>query len=123
LERGLSAGDLKLEGNVCFRPEADTSAPNYLVDLQGKEMVTPEFVSEENGEFVFVACHNVMAGENVAVSIEFNRARILNARKHLPASLARCRLIYDVRGQMPPDAVLSRIGDALSDVCKVEFMR
>lgn len=86
-------------------------------------MVTPEFVREEHGEFVLVANHNVMAADNVARSIDYNRSRILHARKHLPASLSRCRLIYDVRGQSPTKAVLELIESSLTDVCTVEFKR
>jgi len=86
-------------------------------------MVTPEFVREQYGEFILVANHNVMASDNVARSIDYNRARVLNARTHLPAGLSRCRLIYDVRGQSPTKAVLDLIEASLSDVCTVEFKR
>jgi hypothetical protein len=86
-------------------------------------MVTPEFVQEQYGEFIFVANHNVMASDNVAWSIDYNRARILNARTHLPAVLSRCRVIYDIRGLSPTKSVLDLIEASLSDVCTVEFKR
>jgi hypothetical protein len=86
-------------------------------------MITPEFVREQYGEFIFVANHNVMTSDNVARSIDYNRARILNARTHLPAVLSHCRLIYDVRGQSPTKSVLALIEGSLSDICRVEFKR
>lgn len=94
-----------------------------LDSARRREMVTPEFVREEYGEFVLVANHNVMAADNVARSIDYNRARILYARKHLPASISRCRVIYDVRGQSPAEAVLELIKSSLANVCTVEFKR
>ena len=86
-------------------------------------MATPEFVREEHGEFILVANHNVMEAENVSRSIAYNRARILHAREQLPEHLARCRVIYDVRGQAPADDVLDNIKASLSDICIVEFKR
>lgn len=86
-------------------------------------MITPEFVREEYGEFVFVANHNLETEENVARSIEYNRARILNARRQLPPALSRCRLVYDVRGQRLWAGALECIKVALADACTIEIKR
>ncbi|QDE40904.1 hypothetical protein FIV34_17645 [Luteibacter pinisoli] len=86
-------------------------------------MITPEFVSEERGEFIFVSNHSLSSDEHVSRSIEYNRARILNARAHLPAHLSRCRLFYDVRGQNVTEDILGRLSTGLSDLCAVEIKR
>lgn len=86
-------------------------------------MITPEFVREEHGEFVFVANHNLETEDNVTMSIDYNRARILNARRQLPPTLSRCRLIYDVRGQTLWTGALERIRLALADACTIEVKR
>ena len=83
-------------------------------------MITPEFIREGHGEFVFVANHNLETEENVARSIDYNRARILNARRQLPATFSRCRLIYDVRGQALWIGALERIKLAFADACTIE---
>ncbi len=86
-------------------------------------MITPEYVRDEHGEFIFVANHSLETEERLSRSIEYNRARILHARLHLPLHLSRCRLIYDVRGQEPGLDALDRIALSLADVCTVEFKR
>lgn len=86
-------------------------------------MITPEFVREEQGEFVFVANHNLETEGNVARSIDYNRARILHARRELPSALSRCRLIYDIRGQVLWLGALERIELALADICTIEVKR
>ena len=88
-----------------------------------ESMITPEFVLDERGEFVFVANHSVASDEQISQSVDYNRACILNARKHLPPHLSVCRLIYDIRGQRPSDEQLDHISVALRDVCTVEFKR
>jgi hypothetical protein len=84
-------------------------------------VITPEYVLEDRGEFVFVANHALSTDAQMFQSIEYNRARILNAKSHLPAHLSICRLIYDIRGQRLSTAQLDHIKAALSDVAAVEF--
>jgi hypothetical protein len=45
-------------------------------------MVTPEFVREQYGEFIFVASQNVMASDNAATRIDYNGACILKPSVH-----------------------------------------
>lgn len=86
-------------------------------------MVTPEFVREQHGEFIFIANHSLETEERVVRSIDYNLARILNARRHLPSKLSRCRLIYDIRGQVPWAGALERIELSLAEVCTIEVKR
>ncbi len=84
-------------------------------------MFTPEFSSEDEGEFVLVANHALHDAAAVAMSIAYNAARIAYGRTQLPASLQRCRLIHDVRGQHLAADVPDRVRAAFQGVCEVEF--
>jgi len=84
-------------------------------------MITPEYVLEEVGQFVFVANHALSNDAQMLQSIEYNRARILNAKSHLPLHLSVCRLVYDIRGQRLSSAQLDRIKAELGDIAAVEF--
>ncbi|MBD3586427.1 hypothetical protein HHX48_11820 [Salinimonas sp. HHU 13199] len=84
-------------------------------------MFTPEFVSEERGEYTLVANHSLENAEAIELSIAYNRARIEFGVSQLPAHLQRCRLIYDIRGQVVSESVISQIREALSHACALEF--
>ncbi len=86
-------------------------------------MFTPEFVNEKTGEFVLVASHSLESPESVQLSIDYNIARINYGLSQLPAHISHCRLVYDVRGQSFPDAVIDEINHAFSEKAIVEFMR
>lgn len=84
-------------------------------------MFTPEFVDEERGEFILVANHSLVSVESIQFSIEYNLARISYGLSHLPPHIQTCRVVYDIRGQSIPDAVLAQINRALMQVATVEF--
>jgi hypothetical protein len=86
-------------------------------------MFTPEFVSEERGEFVLVANHNLERAEAIDLSISYNEARIAFGRSQLPENIQQCRLIYDIRGQLVTEPDLTRIRNALTRHCNLEFKR
>lgn len=86
-------------------------------------MFTPEFISEERGEFLLVANHSLASPESVKFSIAFNIARISYGLSQLPSHIQTCRVIYDIRGQSVPDPIISEIGRALEQVAIVEFTR
>ena len=86
-------------------------------------MFTPEFVSDEHGEFVLVANHRLDNDELVQMSIEYNKARIAFGKAHAPGHLKRCRVIYDIRGQLVSETTIGQVRQALEGVCNVEFMR
>ena len=86
-------------------------------------MFTPELVSEELGEFVLVANHSLESAEAARLSVEYNRARILYGRPHLPSESWKCRLVYDVRGQSVDDLTIAQVRADLCDVATVEFKR
>lgn len=84
-------------------------------------MFTPEFVSSERGEYVFVANHSLSNTEGIRLSIAYNRARVAFGAKHLPPHIQQCRIIYDVRGQNVPIGTKDHIREALQEHCMVEF--
>ncbi len=84
-------------------------------------MFTPEFTSAERGEFVLVANHSLETAEAASLSVEYNAARIRFGLAHVPETLQRCRLVYDLRGQKIEDRTLERVRSALKDICDVEF--
>ncbi|WP_075122985.1 hypothetical protein [Burkholderia paludis] len=86
-------------------------------------MFTPEMVNTGLGEFVLVANHSLESTEAVRLSVEYNRARILHGRPHLPSDSWKCRLVHDVRGQSVSEATLDRVRARLRDVAAVEFKR
>lgn len=86
-------------------------------------MFTPEFVSQERGEYILVANHSLETSQSVDLSIKYNRARILFSRQHLPQGLKVCRLVYDIRGQVVAASDLDRVVGSLSSMCQVEFKR
>lgn len=86
-------------------------------------MFTPEFSSTDAGEFVLVANHSLESHESTSLSVEFNRARIAFGLLHAPASMQRCKVIYDIRGQNVPDANVQEVRDRLALLCTLEFKR
>lgn len=105
-------------GGCCFEKFRSRGAATH----RGR-MITPEFVREKHGEFILVANHNLETEENVARSIDYNLARIINVRRHLSTALSRCRLIYDIRGHAPWSGALERIEITLADICTIEVKR
>lgn len=89
----------------------------------GIAMFTPEFISETERAFVLVANHNLDSDEAVRLSIGYNLSRIAFGLKHAAPRLERCRLVYDIRGQMVGDEVVRRIHQALDPHCILEFKR
>lgn len=86
-------------------------------------MFTPELFSSEHGEFVLVANHSLETTVAVALSIEYNKARIAFGLSQVPKAASRCRLVYDVRGQQLADSVLDVVRTALGGLCNLEFMQ
>lgn len=86
-------------------------------------MFTPELINEERGEFFLVANHNLASTESIQFSIEYNLARISYGQSQLPPHIQTCRVVYDIRGQSIPDAVLAQVNRALEQVAIVEFKR
>ncbi|WP_306716447.1 hypothetical protein [Burkholderia dolosa] len=86
-------------------------------------MFTPEMVSAEPGEFILVANHSLESTEAARLSVEYNRARILHGRPHLPSGSWKCRLVYDVRGQSVSEQTIDQVRARLCDVATVEFKR
>lgn len=86
-------------------------------------MFTPEYVSNELGQFVLVANHSLESTEAARLSVEYNRARILHGRSHLPSESWKCRLVYDVRGQSVSELTIDLVRAQLCDVATVEFKR
>ncbi|WP_312382407.1 hypothetical protein [Atlantibacter subterraneus] len=86
-------------------------------------MFIPEFTNEESGEFILVANHSLTCAESIQFSIKYNLARISYGKCQLPPHIQTCRVIYDIRGQSIPDAVLAQINRALEQVAHVEFKR
>jgi hypothetical protein len=86
-------------------------------------MFTPEFVSDEQGEFVLVANHRLDNDGLVQMSVEYNRARIAFGKAHVPGHLKLCRVIYDIRGQLVSETSIGEVRQALEGVCNLEFMR
>jgi hypothetical protein len=72
-------------------------------------MFTPEMVSPDLGEFVLVANHSLESTEAARLSVEYNRARILHGRPHLPSESRKCRLVYDVRGQSVSEPTIDQV--------------
>ncbi|MHA7846580.1 hypothetical protein [Serratia sp. D1N4] len=89
----------------------------------GGVMFTPEFINEERGEFILIANHSLESAESIQFSIEYNLARISYGQSQLPPHIRSCRVVYDIRGQSIPDAVLAQINQALELVAIVEFKR
>jgi len=86
-------------------------------------MFTPELVSEKLGEYVLVANHSLESAEAARMSVEYNRARILHGRPHLPSESWKCRLVYDVRGQSVSETTIERVRAELRNIACVEFKR
>lgn len=86
-------------------------------------MFTPEFVNEELRQFVLVANHSLESEGAACLSIEYNRARIVHGRSHLPSGSWKCQLVYDVRGQSISEVTIDQVRTALCDVATVEFKR
>lgn len=84
-------------------------------------MFTPEFISEDRGEFILVANHNLESDESVQASIKFNKARMAFGISNLPEHLQSCRLIYDIRGQVVSEIITSNVKQALEKHCCLEF--
>jgi hypothetical protein len=84
-------------------------------------MFTPEFVSEERGEYVLVANHRLDSAECVRLSIAYNRARVAHGATHLPPHIQKCRIIYDIRGQSVSTQTQNQLRQGLQTHCTVEF--
>jgi hypothetical protein len=91
--------------------------------LKRGAVFTPEFINEEIGEFILVANHNLESEDSAQLSIEYNLARISYGLSQLPAHIRTCQVIYDIRGQSIPDAVLALVSRALEHLATVEFKR
>ena len=86
-------------------------------------MITPEFIADASGEFIFVANHNLEREESVARSVAFNLGRIALAREHLPPSIGRCVITYDIRGQRVSVPSMERVRSELGTHCVVRFVQ
>ena len=84
-------------------------------------MFTPEFISDTAGEFVLVANHSLETAEAIELSIQYNKARIAAGLMHLPEHIQKCRVVYDIRGQVVDDQGIRRVKACLDDVCTLEF--
>jgi hypothetical protein len=86
-------------------------------------MFTPEFINSDIGAFILVANHSLESDEATRNSISYNKTRIAYGRKHLPAQVKSCRLIYDIRGQTISETNIDKVKQALESLCSLEFMR
>jgi len=84
-------------------------------------MFTPEFVSEQRGEYVLVANHRLDNTEAVRLSLAYNLARVAYGAAHLPPHIQKCRIIYDIRGQYVSTHTQNQLRQALQTRCTVEF--
>lgn len=84
-------------------------------------MFTPEIIDETKDEFILVANHKIESNEQLELSIQYNKSRIIYGKSQLPNHINICRLIYDLRGQNVPDNFKSKIIDKLSDIAVLEF--
>ncbi len=84
-------------------------------------MFTPEFVSSERGEYVFVANHSLSSADGIHISIAYNRARAGFGAKHLPPHIQKCRVVYDVRGQNVSTDTKEHLRQTLQEHCILEF--
>jgi hypothetical protein len=85
-------------------------------------MFTPEFSSDDKGEYVLVANHSLQSADAIELSIQYNKARIAFGTANLPSHIQKCRLIYDIRGQSVSEAVVGKVTEALKSICTLEFM-
>lgn len=84
-------------------------------------MATPEFVSEEKGEFVLVSNHSIGRREGLEMSIAFNKGRLAFMKSNLPSALTKSVLFYDIRGQAVSNSRLNAIREVFSD-SEVRFL-
>ena len=84
-------------------------------------MFTPEFINEEQGEFLLVASHSLASPESIKLSIAYNIARLSYGLSQVPSHIQTCRNVYDIRGQAISDLVLAQIKQAHEKVAIVEF--
>lgn len=84
-------------------------------------MFTPEFINEEQGEFLLVASHSLLSAESIRLSIAYNIARISYGLSQVPSYIQTCRLVYDIRGQSISELVLDQIKQAFEQLAIVEF--
>lgn len=76
---------------------------------------TPEFVSEEKGEFVLVSNHFIGRKEGLEMSIAYNRARLAFMKSNLPSHLTNSVLFYDIRGQVISSSRLDEIKETFPE--------
>lgn len=86
-------------------------------------MFTPDFVLPDRGECVLVANHSLASDEAVRLSLDFVLARIAFGRRHLPAEIRTCRVVYDIRGQLISETVIAAMTAAVGTAAQVEFKR
>jgi hypothetical protein len=86
-------------------------------------MFTPEFVSNDQTEYVLVSNHNLSTDDHIHTSINFNLARIAFGKANLPKNFSKCKLIYDVRGQFIDDLKSKSIENDFAGLAIVEFIR
>ncbi|MCW1834156.1 hypothetical protein OLZ33_19430 [Pantoea ananatis] len=84
-------------------------------------MFTPDFINEEQGEFLLVASHSLASPESIKLSIAYNIARMSYGLSQVPSHIQTCRVVYDIRGQSISDLVLAQIKQAYEQVAIVEF--
>lgn len=84
-------------------------------------MFTPEFINEEQGEFLLIASHSLSSTESIRLSIAYNIARISYGLSQVPSHIQTCRLVYDIRGQSISKLVLDQIKQAFEQLAIVEF--
>ncbi|MGE4447047.1 MAG: hypothetical protein AB7E15_02005 [Azospira sp.] len=85
-------------------------------------MFAPEFVRPESGSYVLVANHFVETAKALELSIAFNRARIEYAKTQLPKEIAKCTLVYDIRGQKVPAGAIEKLRSAFSGISELKVM-
>lgn len=85
-------------------------------------MFTPEFIKADTGNYVLVANHFVETDKSLELSIAFNRARIEYAKAHLPKSVDKCTLIYDIRGQKVAPRAIEKLRSAFHDIFELKVM-
>ena len=86
-------------------------------------MFTPELSNEERGEFVLVANHDLQSAEGLRLSIAYNQARVRFGYAHVPPSLHRCVIVYDIRGQRVPESHIEELRLAFEGIHELRIER
>jgi hypothetical protein len=81
----------------------------------------PKETNQKPAGGFLIANHKIESNEQLELSIQYNKSRIIYGKSQLPSHFNICRLIYDLRGQNVTDNFKYKIIDELSDLAVLEF--